>query len=271
MSPTSRRVTIEDAPSTSPPAPAAELMVETVCGVDQPVATEEDEEEVWDPAEERLPGEVDGKGKGKEKEKETEVAEEQPWQAVWSPESNAWYFWNTKTGEVSWTNPLEPPAASSSAQPPLPAGAPPLPAGPAPLPSQAAASGSGFADPQYGSGLPEIDPALAHLLPPSQRGGLAADPSAGQRAAFNARTGRFTPADYAYSVDHLSEYNRAKRMNSHYFDVEEWERQKAEESAKRKRDEEEGGGKKKITKKDMDRFRKKAAEKKSRNQAWLRD
>lgn len=41
-------------------------------------------------------------------------------------------------------------------------------------------------------------------------------------------------------------------MNSHYFDVEAWERQKAEESAKRRREEEEGGSsKKKISKKDM--------------------
>ncbi len=73
-----------------------------------------------------------------------------------------------------------------------------------------------------------------------------------QKALFNARTGRFTPADYAYSVDHLDEYNRAKRMSSHYFDVDAWEREKAEEHAKRKRDEEMGlDGKQKITKKDM--------------------
>jgi hypothetical protein len=53
-------------------------------------------------------------------------------------------------------------------------------------------------------------------------------------------------------VDHLDEYNRAKRMNSHYFDVDAWEKQKAEENAKRKRDEESGVvSNKKITKKDM--------------------
>lgn len=73
-----------------------------------------------------------------------------------------------------------------------------------------------------------------------------------QKALFNARTGRFTPADYAYSVDHLDEYNRAKRMSSHYFDVDAWEKEKAEEHAKRKRDEEMGlNSKKKTTKKDM--------------------
>lgn len=53
-------------------------------------------------------------------------------------------------------------------------------------------------------------------------------------------------------MDHLDEYNRAKRMNSHYFDVDAWEKQKAEENAKRKRDEESGVvSNKKITKKDM--------------------
>lgn len=80
---------------------------------------------------------------------------------------------------------------------------------------------------------------------------MPADATLTQRAAFNSRTGKFTLQDY-YSPEHLSEYNRAKRMNSHYFDVEAWERQKAEESAKRRREEEEGGSsKKKISKKDM--------------------
>ncbi|WVF67573.1 hypothetical protein IAT40_002331 [Kwoniella sp. CBS 6097] len=243
----------------------------------------EEEEEEWDPAEERLPGqEVKEKSKGKEKEKETE-AEAQPWQAVWAPEQNAWYFWNTKTGEVSWTNPLEPASSSGSnaAQPPLPNEAPPLPSGPIPSSStttprfNSAAPTNAFETPipRYDS-QPEIDEGLLHMVSGVRGGGGYApggDPSV-QSATFNARTGQFTPSDYQYTPGHLDEYNRAKRMNSHYFDVEAWEREKAADQEKRKREEESGeGGSRKVTRKDMQRFKKKAQEKKARNQAWLRD
>ena len=164
---------------------------------------------------------------------------------------SAWYFWNTESGAVTWTNPLEPPAESSSPKPHLANSTPthpiqpPLPLGPPPTSQRPADTPPTF-------GIPaDIDPDLAYLLPPSQRGSATAAPGA-QTALFNARTGRFTPVDYAYSVDHLDEYNRAKRMNSHYFDVDAWERQKAEENAKRKREEESGVVKKdKITRKDM--------------------
>lgn len=68
---------------------------------------------------------------------------------------------------------------------------------------------------------------------------------------FNSRTGRFTAKDYQFTPDHLDEANRAKRMKSHYFDVDAWERQRNEEYLKRKRDEESGKAQKAVTKKDM--------------------
>lgn len=171
-------------------------------------------------------------------------------------DGTAWYFWNTQTGEVTWTNPLVPPgsADASSSTPSGAAGAtPPLPAGPPP--PAAAQPDLSLAPP------PDIDPALAHLLPPDQRYAAAQSGGVpgGQTALFNARTGRFTAKDYQYTTDHMSEYNRAKRMNSHYFDVDAWEAQKNEEYLKRKRDEEAGrtGNKaaKQVTRKDMVRAR----------------
>ncbi|EIW68224.1 hypothetical protein TREMEDRAFT_44659 [Tremella mesenterica DSM 1558] len=201
--------------------------------------------------------------------------EEQPWQAVWSAEHNAWYFWNSQNGQVTWTNPLSPPTSN----PPLPNEPPPLPNEPLPSnpplphPSLAYPSQAETSTENNPAGQSGIDPALAYLLPPEQRGaGLSQNDAAAQKGLFNARTGRFTKADYQYNVDHLDEYNRAKRMSSHYFDVEAWERQKSEEHEKRKRDEDMGtSSKRKITKKDMDRFRKKKAEQRARSQAWLRD
>lgn len=74
----------------------------------------------------------------------------------------------------------------------------------------------------------------------------------GQSASFNARTGKFQPTDTSYAVDHLEEWNRAKRQAGKYFDVELWEAGIREENAKKRRDAEMGvGEEKKISKKDM--------------------
>lgn len=54
-------------------------------GVKGNEAGKEEEEEEWDPAEERLPGQTSAKGKGKAVEGETS---DQPWQAVWAAEQN---------------------------------------------------------------------------------------------------------------------------------------------------------------------------------------
>ena len=153
----------------------------------------------------------------------------------------AWYFWHTVTGEVTWTNPLQPPVGETGEAPPLPAGPPPKRADDAPRPVM-------------GGIIPDIDPDLAYLLPPDQRGigpGSSAD-AALQTAQFNARSGRFTSGDTAYKFDAMDEFNRMKRFNDHYFDTEAWQKQKDEEHAKRKRDEAMGVEKDtKISKKDM--------------------
>lgn len=90
-----------------------------------------------------------------------------------------------------------------------------------------------------------MDPDLAHLLPRESRPG-------GEyvSAEFNARTGRFTPATYAYKVDHLAEANRARRQEAAFFDVDEWDKEREKEWQKRKA---EGDGErpKKVTKADM--------------------
>ena len=35
------------------------------------------------------------------------------WQAIWAPQYNAYYFYNSVTQETTWTNPLQPEASSS--------------------------------------------------------------------------------------------------------------------------------------------------------------
>lgn len=98
----------------------------------------------------------------------------------------------------------------------------------------------------------------------------AADAHLYQSAQFNARTGRFTANDYACTVDHLAEANRARRQEEAFFDVAEWEREKERDVKRRREAEERGEQPRKLTKKDMDRFRAKKQERKLRNHAWLK-
>ncbi|WWC90613.1 uncharacterized protein L201_005549 [Kwoniella dendrophila CBS 6074] len=308
MSPsTSKKATVEDAGSSSgapTPPPIASNLPETSSKnekgvVDQPITSlgqdeanqgeeegvendneDEEEAEEWDPSEERLPGQTSSnpKDKGKAKDNEEEK-EKQPWQAIWAPEQNAWYFWNTKTGEVSWTNPLDPSDASGSIkqqqQPPLPNEQPPLPSTSTSAYSQTNL-GYGFGNhSNLNPGEPEIDEGLEYLFGGgggSNGGGSSNDPTL-QKASFNARTGQFTSFNQNQRPEYLNEYNRSKRMNNYYFDVDEWEKQTQLENEKKRKLQESGvnPNEKKITKKDMERFKKKNAEKRARNQAWLRE
>lgn len=115
----SKKVTVQEASPSPPPLPKEPLPSSSVIPptsnteavVDQPITSlgaegsdEDDDEDEWDPSEERIPGqESSGKGKDKGKGKGKQVASEEagetgeegkeeekahPWQAVWSAEKN---------------------------------------------------------------------------------------------------------------------------------------------------------------------------------------
>ncbi|KAK0210262.1 hypothetical protein DFS33DRAFT_1291832 [Desarmillaria ectypa] len=138
------------------------------------------------------------------------------WQAIFSPQHSAYYFYNAVTGQTTWENPLIP--------------------SPQFQPEAAASLSSSSYDAALAAG---IDPSLAYLDP-----SLTAGPSGSvgpytATAKFNARTGRFTAND-ARDPSHMSEYERAKRMSEFYFDVGAWEaqrdqQQQEEDVKKRKR------------------------------------
>ncbi|EKC98360.1 hypothetical protein A1Q2_07374 [Trichosporon asahii var. asahii CBS 8904] len=174
---------------------------------------------------------------GGSKEKDANPAH--AWQAVWAPEKNAYYFWNTETNAVTWENPLAPASSSST-----------------PAAGSTAASASATPGPSVPrGGLPDIDPELAYLLPSESR-----DAAGTQLLAVS---GRFQQRDDgAFAA--RDEYERQKRFGDAYFDVEGWEK----ERGKRRREEEQP---RKVTKKDMERFKAKKAEKTRRARAWLYD
>lgn len=143
------------------------------------------------------------------------------WQAIWSPQHNAYYFYNLRTNETTWTNPLATTADANTA------------ASSARYNAEAAALAQG------------IDPALAYLDPSLAAG--PSNPAAFTYAAkFNARTGAFAKPD-ARNPEHVSEYERMKRMSQFYFDVDEWQQQ----LEKQQEEEETGKKRKKPTKKDL--------------------
>lgn len=180
------------------------------------------------------------------------------WQAIWSPQHSMYYFYNARTNETTWTNPL--------------AGAG----------SEGTSSTSTLLNSQVAAAAQGIDPALAYLDPTLTAG--PSNPSAlTYTAKFNARTGAFTAPD-ARNPDHVSEYERMKRMSNVFFDMDAWQ---AEVEA-RQTEEEAGKKRKKPTKKDLVRvpskrravrlmvvilkesFKERKRQKKLAKTAWLR-
>ncbi|KAF9225019.1 hypothetical protein BS17DRAFT_701420 [Gyrodon lividus] len=182
------------------------------------------------------------------------------WQAIYSSQHNAYYFYNSSTGETTWVNPLQPsPSDPSSADPNRTdtdgshGSVNTDSYDPISLEARAIAAG--------------IDPSLAHLDPSLLAGPSSIAPTATFTAKFNARTGAFA-ATNARAPSHLSEYDRMKRMSEFYFDVGAWE----QEVEHRDAEEKEAGGKKRKrpTKKDLDRFKAQKKLKKIAKTAWLR-
>ncbi|GAA5934638.1 hypothetical protein JCM1841_001790 [Sporobolomyces salmonicolor] len=186
-----------------------------------------------------------------------------PWQAVFSPEANAWYFWNSETGQTTWENPLE-----SSSTPTVPA--------PATDSATAAASAASTSEaapapaPADPTALPPIDPELAWLDPSA----AARTSSTGaQLARFNARTGRFQ-VDPSMNPDRISDFQRSNRQQEAYFDVTGWQTQLQGQGIKRSAEGGDGEGgsatKKRPSSKQIEQFRKSKEEKKRKKlTSWL--
>ncbi|KAG8697605.1 hypothetical protein FRC11_014973 [Ceratobasidium sp. 423] len=190
------------------------------------------------------------------------------WQAIWSPAHNAYYFFNARTSETTWVNPLEPSASAASTS----TSTTQAPTEPTtePEPKESTTEEKPPPDLSYLNG---IDPELAYLDP------TLAVPSAGSKgpvptftARFGARDGKFTAMD-GRRPEHLSEAARAQRMGAVYYDTEAWEREIAERDAKAKADAEAGIGdkRKRVTKADIERFKEQKKAKKAMRNAWLRD
>ncbi|RXW15564.1 hypothetical protein EST38_g10292 [Candolleomyces aberdarensis] len=178
---------------------------------------------------------------------DSSAQQQHAWQAIFSPQHNAYYFFNSVTQETTWVNPLQgsEATASSSTQPQDPSSSSSSKSNSksrstSPAPEADAASSSTATNAAAGPGPTShytalqaaamaqgIDPALAHLDPsllgriPGQQTDSSGIPMF--TAKFNRHTGTFARAD-ARDPSHLSESERAKRMSQVYFDVDAWEK-----------------------------------------------
>ena len=182
----------------------------------------------------------DDKGKGT-----ATGASQGAWQAIYSPQYNTYYFYNTETQETTWTNPLqsaEPAASTSTSQEPD-----------AQNPAALSSMDPRYVALQQAAIAQGIDPALAYLDPslgaPMPSASVGPDGMAFS-AKFNARTGQFTRPD-GRDPTHLSEYDRMKRMSQFYFDVGAWEEQLSEQGGSIKGGDDATRKRKRPSKKDL--------------------
>ncbi|KAK4705249.1 hypothetical protein P7C70_g956, partial [Phenoliferia sp. Uapishka_3] len=170
------------------------------------------------------------------------------WQAVWSADANAYYFWNQEKNLTTWENPLTTASTSTSLA--------------TPSTSASAADPRGQVD--YGG----IDPELAYLDPSLSRSSTTGSAAPSFQARFNSRTGRFQ-GDPSMNPDRISEYSRGERQQEVFYNTQAWQASLEGKGIKRAGEEAEGGKRKKVTAKDVERFKAKKLDKKKRSQGWL--
>jgi hypothetical protein len=187
---------------------------------------------------------------------------------VWDATRQAWYFWNSATQETTWENPLEKSKKIESngkddTERDTTATAPTM------LTDEEVAESFGI-DPD----LAYLDPALYASEVRQARKGNSTYAASG---AFDSRTGKFVPlsatgAKGAHDPSRLSHANQADRQMSAFFDIQQYEQERKRSREEREQEEAEGISKKRApTKKELQRYKERAREKKAAKYAWLRE
>jgi hypothetical protein len=181
---------------------------------------------------------------------------------VWDATRQAWYFWNSETQETTWTNPLE---ASSTVHDSKDAQV------------SETVQKSKMTDEEIATAH-GIDPDLAYLDPTlyaseirQARTGTSTYSTSG---VFDSRTGKFVPlsARATHDPSRLSHANQADRQMSAFFDVHQYEEERKRDREEREEEEAQGSKRKKApTKKELQRFKERAKEKKAARYGWLRE
>lgn len=178
------------------------------------------------------------------------LSKDSPWCPVYDPESKSYYFWNTETQETTWDHPENGNITGTDDNRNTLEGAT----------ANTSANQSNQAATDYHQTYQEQAGQL-------QQGAQYADYQIS--AHFNAKSGKFesdplnrNPSNHTYAV-------KAVKHMHHYFDYDTWAEERGTKYMKGEDDEAEK--KKKPTKKELERWKKRAKEKQKQKRAWLYD
>ncbi|KAA8906292.1 WW domain-containing protein [Sphaerosporella brunnea] len=186
-----------------------------------------------------------------------EEEQEDGWQPVWDPTYGSYYFYNSKTGETTWTNPRVPEATDA----PLA-----VPADIQVDSPDSAVAAAAYHDPlQYNPAIHgDYDPTAPYAQPREEPQEASTDYTA--TAAFNRFTGKFTSAFSAKVPENYNDENKSRRQMEFYFDVDAAANSHNGKSLKAERQT------RKLSKKELKAFKEKRRTKKEeKRKAWLKD
>ncbi|UZJ57363.1 hypothetical protein CBS101457_006683 [Exobasidium rhododendri] len=186
-----------------------------------------------------------------------------PWQAVYDATLHAWYFWNSETQETTWTNPLERVVDSGeSSQSAQATNA----SKDVKLTDEEVATAHGI-----DTDLAYLDPTLYASEVRQARTGSSTYSASG---VFDSRTGKFVPlsARATHDPSRLSHANQADRQMGAFFDVQQYEEERKRDRDEQEEEEAQDSKRKKApTKKELQRYKQRAKEKKAAKYGWLRE
>ncbi|KAF8541607.1 hypothetical protein BDD12DRAFT_731797 [Trichophaea hybrida] len=239
------KVSREDTPKEDPPTTKAN--------------TDDDERDLSpakEPSIEEVPGEQGDENPplppGPPPEESTEG--DDGWTPLWDSTYGSYYFYNTITGETTWTNPRVPEATADLN---------------VPATASNESTSPESATPQYDP--LQYNPAIHGDYDPTAPYAQVQEPvdDAAQytaTAAFNRFTGKFQPSSSRQVPEAHNDENKSRRQMEFYFDVDAAANSHDGKSLKAERQT------KKLTKKELKQFKeKRRARKEEKRKAWLKD
>jgi len=182
------------------------------------------------------------------------------WQPVWDATYGSYYFYNSITGETTWTNPRVPDATPAI---PIAAG---TDNNAVAIPEDPAVAAAAYHDPlQYNPAIHgDYDPTAPYAQPRENLDAQTGDYTV--TAAFNRFTGKFQPSSSKLVPENFNDEHKSKRQMEFYFDVDAAANSHDGKSLKAERQT------RKLSKRELKEFKeKRRVRKEEKRKAWLKD
>ncbi|KAL7265943.1 hypothetical protein RUND412_011527 [Rhizina undulata] len=183
----------------------------------------------------------------------TETPPDDGWQPIWDDTYQAYYFYNTLTGETTWNNPRVPLIATD--------------------PAAVEAEASTATDTAYATSQMQYNPAIHGDYDPTAPYAQAHEPTLEEtqsiytsQAAFNRFTGKFQATTSTKVPENYNDENKSRRQMEFYFDVDAAANSHDGRSLKAERQT------KRLSKKELKQYKEKRKQRKEeKRKAWLKD